>query len=142
MRASCSQAFKQLDQLHLCGMAPLICRPPWHSLAVSCSTSLDVKLQTVHNSAVKSTGFITTVSPYSSKLEAIGGTWMDNTDLGCNMVSHPSTASRLFSLLFEVFSGQVEIWPYMRDVAKREGWPKYIKSGTKVESAELDEIKG
>ena len=39
------QAFKQLDQRHLCGIAPLVCRP-WHTLAVSCSSSLDVKVQT------------------------------------------------------------------------------------------------
>ena len=39
------QAFKQLDQRHLCGIVPLVCRP-WHTLAVSCSSSLDVKVQT------------------------------------------------------------------------------------------------
>ena len=39
------QAFKQLDQRHLCGIAPLVCHP-WHTLAVSCSSSLDVKVHT------------------------------------------------------------------------------------------------
>ena len=37
------QAFRQLDQRHLFGVAPLVCRL-WHQLASSIITSLDVKL--------------------------------------------------------------------------------------------------
>ena len=39
------QAFKQLDQRHQYGIAPLVCRL-WHTLSVSCSSSIDVEVKT------------------------------------------------------------------------------------------------
>ena len=39
------QAFRKLDQRHLFGVAPLVCRL-WHHLASTMITSLDVKVST------------------------------------------------------------------------------------------------
>jgi cation diffusion facilitator CzcD-associated flavoprotein CzcO len=77
--------------------------------------------------------------------EEVGGTWRENTYPGCScdVPSHLYSISSVPSPSWtEVYSGQPEIWEYMRAVVKREGLTKNIKFGTRVESAEIDEKKG
>ena len=92
---------------------------------------------------LKASGF-TNITIFE-QAEEIGGTWRDNTypGCGCDVPSHLYSISSVPTPTWsETYSGQEEIWAYMRDVIKRERLTKYIKLGTKVESAEFDESKG
>ena len=44
------QAFQQLDQHHILGVAPRVCRL-WHQLSLSIITSLDAKISTTEEAA-------------------------------------------------------------------------------------------
>ena len=77
--------------------------------------------------------------------EEVGGSWRDNTypGCGCDIPSHLYSISSAPSPTWsEVYSGQAEIWAYLRGVVKREGLAKCIKLGTKVDTAKFDETKG
>src|ERR1700747_2974431 len=76
------------------------------------------------------------------KADDIGGTWRDNAYPGaaCDVPSH------LYSFSFapnpdwsRSFSGQPEIWAYLRRVADQEGVTAQIRFGAELRSARWDE---
>ena len=71
----------------------------------------------------------------------LGGTWRDNTYPGCGC----DVPSRLYSFSFapnpdwsHAFSGQQEIWDYLRGVAERYGVTRSIRYGHEVTAATWD----
>lgn len=76
------------------------------------------------------------------KAHDVGGTWRDNTYPGCEC----DIPSHMYSFSYELnpewsksFSGQEEIWAYMRKVADEQGIRPYINFGVEVTGAEWDE---
>lgn len=72
----------------------------------------------------------------------VGGTWRDNTYPGCEC----DIPSHMYSFSYELnsdwtksFSGQQEIWAYMRKVADEQGIRPYIDFGVEVTGAAWDE---
>ena len=72
------------------------------------------------------------------KAHDVGGTWRDNTYPGCEC----DIPSHMYSFSYELksdwsksFSGQEEIWAYMRNVADEQGIRKYIRFGVEVTGA-------
>jgi cation diffusion facilitator CzcD-associated flavoprotein CzcO len=79
------------------------------------------------------------------KAGELGGTWRDNTYPGCacDVMSH------LYSFSFypnpdwsRNFSGQAEIWAYMKDCAEAFQVPQHIKFNSPVTEARYDEAWG
>ena len=77
------------------------------------------------------------------KADDVGGTWRDNTYPGaeCDIQSH------MYSFSYELnpgwsreYSGQQEIWQYMRGVATKHDLYDVIHFGTEVTGAEWDEL--
>ncbi|AWB93595.1 flavin-containing monooxygenase [Aeromicrobium chenweiae] len=76
------------------------------------------------------------------KAQDVGGTWRDNTYPGCEC----DIPSHMYSFSYELntdwsksFSGQPEIWSYMRKVADEQGIRPYIDFGVEVTGATWDE---
>jgi cation diffusion facilitator CzcD-associated flavoprotein CzcO len=76
------------------------------------------------------------------KAHDVGGTWRDNTYPGCEC----DIPSHMYSFSYELnnewsksFSGQEEIWAYMRKVADEKGIRPYITFGVEVIGATWDE---
>ena len=76
------------------------------------------------------------------KAQDVGGTWRDNTYPGCEC----DIPSHMYSFSYELntdwsksFSGQEEIWAYMRKVADEQGIRPYIDFGVEVTGASWDE---
>ncbi|MCW2770822.1 MAG: 4-hydroxyacetophenone monooxygenase, partial [Aeromicrobium sp.] len=76
------------------------------------------------------------------KAHDVGGTWRDNTYPGCEC----DIPSHMYSFSYELntgwsksFSGQEEIWAYMRKVADEQGIRPYIDFGVEVTGATWDE---
>lgn len=76
------------------------------------------------------------------KADDVGGTWRDNTYPGCEC----DIPSHMYSFSYELntdwsksFSGQEEIWAYMRKVADDKGIRPYIDFGVEVTGAVWDE---
>ncbi|MRJ75995.1 SidA/IucD/PvdA family monooxygenase [Aeromicrobium sp. SMF47] len=76
------------------------------------------------------------------KAQDVGGTWRDNTYPGCEC----DIPSHMYSFSYELntgwsksFSGQPEIWSYMRKVADEQGIRPYIDFGVEVTGASWDE---
>src|SRR5215207_10701763 len=76
------------------------------------------------------------------KAHDVGGTWRDNTYPGCEC----DIPSHMYSFSYELnpewsksFSGQDEIWAYMRKVANEQGIRPYIDFGVEVTGASWDE---
>ncbi len=76
------------------------------------------------------------------KAHDVGGTWRDNTYPGCEC----DIPSHMYSFSYELnnewsksFSGQEEIWAYMRKVADDKGIRPYITFGVEVTGATWDE---
>lgn len=76
------------------------------------------------------------------KAHDVGGTWRDNTYPGCEC----DIPSHMYSFSHELnndwsksFSGQPEIWAYMRKVADKHDLRKMIDFGVEVEGASWDE---
>ncbi|UPK74732.1 NAD(P)/FAD-dependent oxidoreductase [Nocardioidaceae bacterium SCSIO 66511] len=72
----------------------------------------------------------------------VGGTWRDNTYPGCEC----DIPSHMYSFSYELnpewsknFSGNQEIWDYLRDVSARHGLDEKIHYGVEVTSAEWDD---
>ena len=72
----------------------------------------------------------------------VGGTWRDNTYPGCEC----DIPSHMYSFSYELnpewsknFSGNQEIWDYLRDVSARHGLDEKIHYGAEVTSAEWDD---
>ncbi len=78
------------------------------------------------------------------KADEVGGTWRDNTYPGCAC----DVPSHMYSFSYELnpnwsrsFSGQAEIWEYMRKVADERGIRKRIHFGKEVVGAHWDEAR-
>jgi cation diffusion facilitator CzcD-associated flavoprotein CzcO len=78
------------------------------------------------------------------KAQDVGGTWRDNTYPGCEC----DIPSHMYSFSYELnadwsksFSGQEEIWAYMRKVADDQGIRPYIDFGVEVTGASWDESR-
>ena len=78
------------------------------------------------------------------KAHDVGGTWRDNTYPGCEC----DIPSHMYSFSYELnpewsksFSGQEEIWAYMRKVADEQGLRKYIRFGVEVTGAAWDDTR-
>lgn len=76
------------------------------------------------------------------KAQDVGGTWRDNTYPGCEC----DVPSHMYSFSYELnadwsksFSGQPEIWSYMRRVADAKGIRSHITFGVEVTGASWDE---
>lgn len=76
------------------------------------------------------------------KAHDVGGTWRDNTYPGCEC----DIPSHMYSFSYELntdwsksFSGQPEIWAYMRKVADEKGIRPMIDFGVEVKGASWDE---
>ncbi len=76
------------------------------------------------------------------KAHDVGGTWRDNTYPGCEC----DIPSHMYSFSYELntqwsksFSGQEEIWAYLRKVADEKGIRPYIDFGVEVTGATWDE---
>ena len=76
------------------------------------------------------------------KAHDVGGTWRDNTYPGCEC----DIPSHMYSFSYELkpdwsksFSGQEEIWAYMRKVADEQGIRKYVRFGVEVTGATWDD---
>ena len=76
------------------------------------------------------------------KAHDVGGTWRDNTYPGCEC----DIPSHMYSFSYELntewsksFSGQEEIWAYMRKVADEKGIRPYITFGVEVTGATWDD---
>ncbi|MDR7087953.1 cation diffusion facilitator CzcD-associated flavoprotein CzcO [Aeromicrobium panaciterrae] len=76
------------------------------------------------------------------KAHDVGGTWRDNTYPGCEC----DIPSHMYSFSYELnndwsksFSGQAEIWAYMRKVADEKGIRPYITFGVEVTGASWDD---
>jgi cation diffusion facilitator CzcD-associated flavoprotein CzcO len=76
------------------------------------------------------------------KAHDVGGTWRDNTYPGCEC----DIPSHMYSFSYELnsdwsksFSGQEEIWAYMRKVADEQGIRPYIDFGVEVTGATWDQ---
>jgi cation diffusion facilitator CzcD-associated flavoprotein CzcO len=79
------------------------------------------------------------------KADELGGTWRDNTYPGCAC----DVPSHLYSYSFvpnprwsESFSGQPEIWAYLRDCAQRFGLLPHLRLGHEVTAADWDAAAG
>ncbi|MEV4759748.1 NAD(P)/FAD-dependent oxidoreductase [Micromonospora sp. NPDC049559] len=77
--------------------------------------------------------------------DEVGGTWRDNSYPGCAC----DVPSRLYSLSFAPnpdwshrFSGQPEIWAYLRDCVSRYGLAPYLRLGHEVTGATWDGDSG
>jgi cation diffusion facilitator CzcD-associated flavoprotein CzcO len=75
------------------------------------------------------------------RADDLGGTWRDNSYPGCAC----DIPSHLYSFSFapnpdwtRAFSGQAEIWAYLRGVAERYGVLPRVRFGTEVTGAEWD----
>ena len=102
------QAFKQLDQRHLLCIVPFVCRP-WHTLAVSCSSKLDVKVQTAPagkslTSWVQKNGY--NLQHLSVSFDASPGNIFDSTTPEQLLQMVKTTAPQLQSLCFEGKEGR------------------------------------
>ena len=76
------------------------------------------------------------------KAADVGGTWRDNTYPGCecDIPSHMYSFSYLLNADWtKSFSGQQEIWAYLRTVADEQGIRPYIDFGVEVTGASWDE---
>ncbi len=78
------------------------------------------------------------------KAHDVGGTWRDNTYPGCEC----DIPSHMYSFSYELntewsksFSGQEEIWAYMRKVADEKGIRPYITFGVEVTGATWDDAR-
>ncbi|MEJ7636350.1 NAD(P)/FAD-dependent oxidoreductase [Aeromicrobium sp.] len=78
------------------------------------------------------------------KASDVGGTWRDNTYPGCEC----DIPSHMYSFSYELntewsksFSGQEEIWAYMRKVADEQGIRPYIDFGVEVTGAVWDDAR-
>lgn len=78
------------------------------------------------------------------KAHDVGGTWRDNTYPGCEC----DIPSHMYSFSYELntewsksFSGQEEIWAYMRKVADEKGIRPYITFGVEVTGAAWDDAR-
>ena len=76
------------------------------------------------------------------RAQELGGTWRENTYPGCRC----DVPSHLYSYSFELnpdwsstFSGQAEIWEYMKRVARDHGAYPHIRFGHDVSGASWDE---
>ncbi len=76
------------------------------------------------------------------KADDLGGTWRDNSYPGCAC----DVPSHLYSFSFALnpdwsrsFSGQAEIWSYLRKCVERFGIGRHLRFGHEVRSAEWDE---
>ena len=76
------------------------------------------------------------------KAHDVGGTWRDNTYPGCEC----DIPSHMYSFSYELndkwsksFSGQPEIWAYMRKVAEQHNLREKIDFGVEVKGASWDE---
>ena len=76
------------------------------------------------------------------KAHDVGGTWRDNTYPGCEC----DIPSHMYSFSYELntewsksFSGQEEIWAYMRKVTDEQNLRQYIDFGVEVTGATWDE---
>lgn len=76
------------------------------------------------------------------KASDVGGTWRDNTYPGCEC----DIPSHMYSFSYELnpdwtksFSGQQELWAYMRKVADEQGLRPYVDFGVEVSGASWDE---
>ena len=76
------------------------------------------------------------------KADDVGGTWRDNTYPGCAC----DIPSHMYSFSYELnpdwsrnFSGNQEIWDYLRDVTNRHALHRRIRFGVEVTAAEWDE---
>ena len=76
------------------------------------------------------------------KADEVGGTWRDNTYPGCAC----DVPSHMYSFSYELnprwstsFSGQAEIWDYLRKVADERGIRKRIHFGKEVVGAHWDD---
>ncbi len=76
------------------------------------------------------------------KAHDVGGTWRDNTYPGCEC----DIPSHMYSFSYELnpswsksFSGQAEIWAYLRKVADEKGIRPYITFGVEVTGATWDD---
>lgn len=76
------------------------------------------------------------------KAHDIGGTWRDNTYPGCEC----DIPSHMYSFSYELnphwsksFSGQQEIWDYMRRVADEKNLRQYVDFGVEVSGASWDD---
>lgn len=79
------------------------------------------------------------------RADDLGGTWRDNTYPGCQC----DVPSRLYSFSFapnpgwsRTYSGQEEIWQYLRDCARRYGVEDRIRYRHEVRSCKWDESSG
>jgi cation diffusion facilitator CzcD-associated flavoprotein CzcO len=75
----------------------------------------------------------------------IGGTWRDNSYPGCAC----DVPSHLYSYSFalnpdwsDTFSGQAEIWGYLRRCVDRFGLEAHLRLGCPVEGARWDDVEG
>jgi cation diffusion facilitator CzcD-associated flavoprotein CzcO len=75
------------------------------------------------------------------KAEEIGGTWRDNSYPGCAC----DVPSHLYSFSFalnpqwsDTYSGQAEIWDYLRGCVDRFGLGRHLRLGCRVENAVWD----
>ena len=78
------------------------------------------------------------------KAHDVGGTWRDNTYPGCEC----DIPSHMYSFSYELntqwsksFSGQEEIWAYLRKVADEKGIRPYITFGVEVTGATWDDAR-
>ncbi|MGH3359407.1 MAG: flavin-containing monooxygenase [Nocardioidaceae bacterium] len=78
------------------------------------------------------------------KADDVGGTWRDNTYPGCEC----DIPSHMYSFSYELnpewsrnFSGNREIWDYLRDVTNRHALHQKIRFGAEVTGAEWDESR-
>lgn len=76
------------------------------------------------------------------KADDVGGTWRDNTYPGCEC----DIPSHMYSFSYELnpewsrhFSGNQEIWDYLRDVTAKHRLHEKIQYGVRVTGAEWDE---
>jgi len=76
------------------------------------------------------------------KADDLGGTWRDNSYPGCacDVPSHVYSFSFLPNPRWSrSFSGQPEIWAYLRDCAQRSGLTPHLRFGHEVTGADWDE---
>jgi len=74
----------------------------------------------------------------------IGGTWRDNSYPGCACDVPSHVYSYSFALnpdWTNTFSGQAEIWDYLRRCAQREGLGPHLRLGCRFEGARWDETE-
>ncbi|HWE89554.1 MAG TPA: NAD(P)/FAD-dependent oxidoreductase [Pseudonocardiaceae bacterium] len=76
------------------------------------------------------------------KADDVGGTWRENTYPGCEC----DVESHMYSFSYEqnarwsrVFSGQAEIWDYLRRLTEKHGLREHIRFGARVTGARWDD---